>query len=170
MKNYAYSGGKKREGSEFWNADYGYMDSGIDGCLESNGYDTYVNAWGLTVERMMYLAAECYIREGQISKGLDLVNQVRQKRIDAEHYQPFTASTEAEAMEELQRAKFIECIATFENFFDRKRWNSEAAYRKNITRHVPESGDYTITPESQYWVIPFPLKVMQNNPTFKQNY
>lgn len=165
VKNYAYS-----EGSEFWNADYGYMDSGIDGCLESNGYDAYVNAWGLTVERMMYLAAECYIREGQISKGLDLVNQVRQKRIDAEHYQPFTASTEAEAMEELQRAKFIECIATFENFFDRKRWNSEAAYRKNITRHVPESGDYTITPESQYWVIPFPLKVMQNNPTFKQNY
>ena len=170
VKDYAYSGGKESEGEEFWNADYGYMDSGIEGCLESNGSDAYVNAWGLTVERVMYLAAECYIREGQISKGLELVNKVREKRIDADHYKPFTATTEAEAMEELQQAKFIECIATFENFFDRKRWNTEEKYKKNITRHVPDSGDYTITPESPLWVFPFPVQVMNNNPTFKQNY
>ena len=73
-------------------------------------------------------------------------------------------------MEELQQAKFIECIATFENFFDRKRWNTEEKYKKNITRHVPDSGDYTITPESPLWVFPFPVQVMNNNPTFKQNY
>ncbi len=166
VRDYAYSGGKKREGSEFWNADYGEMDSGIPGCLESNGYDAYVNAWGMTVERTMYIAAECYIRTGKTDKGLELVNAVRQYRIDTDHYKPFTATTEKEAMELLQRAKFIECIATFENFFDRKRWNSEENYKKNITRHVPESGNYTITPESQYWVMPFPVKVMQNNPTF----
>ena len=168
VKDYAYSGGKESEGEEFWNADYGYMDSGIEGCLESNGSDAYVNAWGLTVERVMYLAAECYIREGQISKGLELVNEVREKRIDADHYKPFTATTEAEAMEELQQAKFIECIATFENFFDRKRWNTEEKYKKNITRHVPDSGDYTITPESPLWVFPFPVQVMNNNPYILQ--
>lgn len=169
VKDYAYSDGTVESGNEFWNADYGAMDSGIDGALEATGEDAFVNPWGITVERMMYLAAECYIRTGEIQKGLDLINRVREKRIDPQHYQPFTASSEKEAMALLQRAKFIEDIGSYENFFDRKRWNSETAYKKNITRHIPDVGDFTITPESQYWVMPFSLKVMQNS-DYKQNY
>lgn len=170
VKNYAYSGGEAIEGDEFWNADYGALDSGIDGCLEANGYDAYCNSWGITAERMMYLAAECYIRTGKIHTGLDMINIVRKKRIDSEHYKDFTAVSEKEAMQLLQRAKFIECIGSYENFFDRKRWNSEDAYKKNITRHLPDIGDYTITPTSQYWIFPFPLNVINNNKNFKQNY
>lgn len=166
---YAYDG-EIEDGNEFWNADYGYWDSGIDGCLEANGYDVYLNPWGITVERMMYLAAECYIRNGDVNSGLALVNKVREKRIHPDYYQPLVAQTEKEAMESLQKAKFIECIGSYENFFDRKRWNSETEYRKDIVRHLPDIGDFTISYDSPLWIQPFPVQVIQNNPSFSQNF
>lgn len=165
VKDYAVDGGYP-----YWDAKYGEWDSGIEGCLEASGYDAYCNAWGLTVEHMMYLAAECHIRKGDIQTGLDLVNKVRQFRIHPDSYTPLTASTEKEAMEKLQRAKFIECIGSFWNFFDRKRWNTEEKYRKTITRDLQDCGTFSIAPDSKLWVFPFPLRVMQNNSTFKQNY
>ncbi|MBO5456323.1 MAG: RagB/SusD family nutrient uptake outer membrane protein [Muribaculaceae bacterium] len=154
----------------FWNPVYGKSDTGIDGCLEAVSYAVFVNPWGLTVERIMYLAAECLIRTGEIQRGLDLVNKVRKCRIDPEVYQPFTASNEKEAMDKLQPAKFIECIGSYENYFDRKRWNTEDAYKKTITRTVPDAGTFSISPESPLWVQPFPVEVITYNSTFKQNY
>ena len=154
----------------FWNPVYGKSDTGIDGCLEAVSYAVFVNPWGLTVERIMYLAAECLIRTGEIQRGLDLVNKVRKYRIEPEVYQPFTASNEKEAMDKLQPAKFIECIGTYENYFDRKRWNTEDAYKKTITRTVPDAGTFSISPESPLWVQPFPVEVMTYNSTYKQNY
>ncbi len=160
----------KSYGSPYWDTNYGYYDSGIEGCREAIGYEANVNPWGMTVEQVMYLAAECRIRSGRIQEGLDLVNKVRQYRIDADNYRPFTASTEQEAMELLQRAKFIECIGSYVNFFDRKRWNSETAYSKTIIRDLGDYGSYSISPDSKLWIFPFPIKVMENNSTFRQNY
>ena len=109
----------------------------------------------------MYLAAECYIRTGEIQKGLDLINKVREKRIDTEHYKTFTASNEKDAMELLQRAKTIECIGSYMNFFDRKRWNTEEAYKKTLVRDLGELGKFSIAPDSKLWIFPFPTTVMQ---------
>lgn len=156
--------------SDYWDEEYGEEDSGIPGCLEAYGYQVYCTPWGFTVEDVMYMAAECYIRTGKIQEGLDLVNKVRKNRIDTEHYQPFSASTEKEAMALLQRAKFIECIGSYINFFDRKRWNTEADYKKTIVRDLGEVGKFTLAPDSKLWVWPFPLRVMENNSNFKQNY
>lgn len=164
VKDYA-----KSSGAPFWDDYYGEMDSGIEGCVEANG-DAYCNPWGITVEQIMYLAAECEIRGGHIQEGLDLVNKVRKFRIDEEHYADFSASSEDEAMSLLQRAKFIECIGSYVNFFDRKRWNSEDKYKKVITRDLGELGQFSIAPDSKLWVQPFPNRVMENNSTFKQNY
>lgn len=152
-----------------WNLIYGEESTGVEGSLSFSGWDTYKNAWGLTVESVKYIAAECLIRSGQIDKGLAHVNDVRKFRIDPDKYADFTASTEKEAMELLQRAKFIEFLMTFENFFDRKRWNTEDAYKKDIVRDIPGIGTYSISPESPLWILPIPIAVMNNNPTFKQN-
>lgn len=167
--DYGYSGEKKPM-AEIWSSMYGMVISGVVGSKCFMGFDTYKNTWGLTVESMKYVAAECYIRDGRIDEGLELVNDVRECRIDPAKYQPFTASTVSEAMEKLQDAKFIEFLMTFENFFDRKRWNSETDYAASITRNVPGVGTYTISPESPLWVLPIPIAVMQTNPTFSQNY
>ena len=170
--DYGYSG-YPEEGEELWNPMYGEMNTGIEGSLSFTGYDTYKNPWGITVEQMMYVAAECHIRSGAaggVQKGMEMINHVRTFRIDPDKYTPWSASTEQEAMAYLQQAKFIENIATAENFFDRKRWNTEEDYKMTVTREIPGVGTYSIAPESPLWVLPFPNSVIQNNPTFTQNY
>ena len=87
-----------KDHSDFWDAEYGEADTGIPGCLEAYGYQAYITGWGFRVEQIMYLAAECYIRTGEIQKGLDLINKVREKRIDTEHYKTFTSSTERDGI------------------------------------------------------------------------
>lgn len=159
-----------KDHSSFWDAEYGEADTGIPGCLEAYGYQAYITGWGFRVEQIMYLAAECYIRTGEIQKGLDLINKVREKRIDTEHYKTFTASNEKDAMELLQRAKTIECIGSYMNFFDRKRWNTEEAYKKTLVRDLGELGKFSIAPDSKLWIFPFPTTVMQKNPSFHLNY
>ena len=151
-----------------WSLDYGKMYSGIEGVRMFMGWSTCCNVYGLTSEQLHYLAAECLIRTGEIDEGLELVNAVRQLRV--ENCQPFTAQTEEEAMPLLQRAKFVEQFGTPFNFFDRKRWNSESAYRKNVTHSLGSLGTYTLTPESPLWVMPFPVNAVRYNPTLTQNY
>lgn len=160
--------------SRAWSYLMGYMLSGVPGAYMFTGMSAYVNAYGITAERMYYTAAECLIRTNKIQQGLDLVNKVRKYRIDAEHYEPLSANTEVEAMALLQPCKWIECIATYENFFDCKRWNSEPNYRKTITRTLYDDDMnptvYELDPDSPLWVFPFPADAVSRNTTLTQNY
>ena len=153
-----------------WNSMFGMMYTGVPGSLMYFSMSSWLNCWGITTDRMYYTAAECYIRTGQVQKGLDLINTVRQLRIDTDHYAPLTATTEAEAMAVLQDCKWIECIDTYENFFDTKRWNSEPAYARTITRNLGDLGTFSIAPTSKLWVLPFPLNVTRINSSLTQNY
>lgn len=169
VKNYALCYGV----DPVWSQEYGERMSGVTGSLQFSSFNLYWNNWGITSDRMYYTAAECYIRSGKIQEGLDLVNKVRKYRIDPQHYADFTASTEETAMKLMQRAKWIECIATYENFFDCKRWNSEDKYKKTITRNMPVGGKtytYSIAPDSKLWVFPFPVNATRYNSTLTQNY
>lgn len=169
VKNYALSYGV----DPIWSQEYGEEQSGVTGSLYFQSFDIYWNNWGITSDRMYYTAAECYIRTGKYQEGLNLVNKVRKYRIDPAVYHDFTASDEATAMALLQKAKWIECIACYENFFDCKRWNSEDKYKKTITRTMPV-GDtthkFSITPDSKLWVFPFPSNATRYNTTLTQNY
>ena len=151
-----------------WNLSYGQMFSGIDGVRMFMGWGTSCNVYGLTSEQLHYVAAECLIRTGHIDEGLALVNAVRKLRV--EDCQPFTASTEQQAMALLQQAKFIECLSTPFNFMDRKRWNTETAYRRTVSHRLGTLGTYTLQPESPLWVQPFPVNAVRYNPTLTQNY
>ena len=149
------------------------------------GFFAEVNPWGITTERNLYTLAECLIRTGQIDEGLAEVDRVRIHRIHPDYYTPFAGrgiTDEAQAMALLQEAKWIECIGTFENFFDCKRWNSEEPYKKAITRTIPaQDTDYdgvpdteemvfTLEPDSPLWVFPFPYDAVQHNSSLTQNY
>lgn len=121
-----------------WNAMYGSMMAGVVGSEVCMNMTACTTAYGITVERTYYLAAECLIRTGKIREGLALVDKVRAKRVEA--YQSYASlydanpMTEQEAIALLQKAKWIECIGSYENFFDCKRWNSEDDYKQSITR------------------------------------
>ncbi|MGI6223796.1 MAG: RagB/SusD family nutrient uptake outer membrane protein [Prevotella sp.] len=160
--------------SPAWSTLYGYLMSGIPGSAMYYAMSSYINAYGITSDRMYYTAAECYIRTGQVQKGLDLINQVRQYRIDAAHYQPLQADNEKDAMALLQPCKWIECICTYENFFDCKRWNTESDYRRTITRTLYDSEGnaktYSLSPDSPLWVFPFPQNATTRNSSLTQNY
>lgn len=153
-----------------WDLMYGEMFSGIPGTACYNGWDTMGNVWGLTSDRVYYLLAECLIRTGKTEEGLAFVDRVRKYRV--ENAQPFAAKgvSEKDAMAMMQKAKWVECIATFENFFDCKRWNTEEPYARSLTHELGEYGNYTIKPDSPLWVLPFPLNVTRINPSMTQNY
>ena len=169
VKDYAYMFGMVAPGFEVWNSTYGESMGGVKGTLFFYGMSSYTNIFGITTERMYYTAAECYIRTNQIDEGLELVNTVREYRIHPDYYEEFKASTEEEAMTLLQKAKWIECISTYENFFDCKRWNSEEKYKRTITRQLP-TGTYSIDPDSPLWIFPFPANAVRYNSSLTQNY
>ncbi len=127
------------------------------------------NTGGITTEQMYYVAAECNIRTGDIQKGMNLINQVRQYRVAPGKYAPLTASTEAEAMAVLQRCKRIECLFTYNTFADMKRWNTESAYAATVTRNL-EGNSYSLSPTSDLWVSPFPQDATTYNSSLTQNY
>lgn len=144
-----------------------------DGCRQSNISDARWNVWGLRSESMYYLKAECLIRSGKISEGLAQIDKVRATRIEnPEIYAEKTGLTEAQAMKLLQDSKRFEFMKTFENFFDRKRWNSEDAYKTNIVRDLSSLGlgTYSLSPESPIWVFPFPMNATKHNKSLTQNY
>ncbi len=157
-----------------WSELYGLMFTGLSGCKLYFGWYASVNEYGINSDRMYYTAAECYIRTGSIRKGLELVDQVRAYRV--ENYESFVdmydkqTLSEEEAMALLQKAKWIECIATYENFFDCKRWNSESQYKRTITRDLGDFGTYSIEPDSPLWILPFPADAVRYNSSLTQNY
>lgn len=160
-------------GYPVWDEFYGAVLSGVPGCKFCSAFSLYWNNWGVTSDRMYYLTAECLIRTGKIAEGLALVNQVRERRIAPDCYTAFSAENEKDAMALLQKAKMVECIACYENFFDRKRWNTEKDYMKTITRTLPlTDGDksFSIRPDSPLWIFPFPLNATRHNPNLTQNY
>lgn len=130
-----------------------------------------INVWGLRSEQMYYVLGESLIRTGHIDEGLDQVDKVRKFRIHPEFYKPFkgTVSTEREAMALLSKAKTVECIISFENFFDCKRRNTEPEYAADVVHHMDEFGDFTIRPGSPLWIYPFPMNAVNYNPSLTQN-
>lgn len=153
-----------------WGAPYPTVP---EGCLQSNIGDARWNVWGLRSESMYYIKAECLIRSGKISEGLAQIDKVRATRIeDPEIYADKTGLTEAAAMKLLQDSKRFEFVKTFEDFFDRKRWNSEEAYKTTIVRDLTSLGlgTYSLSPDSPLWVFPFPMNATKYNKSLTQNY
>lgn len=157
-----------------WSPLFGMMLSGVMGSAMYYGANAYANTFGITSDRMHYTLAECYIRTGRIADGMALVNKVRQYRIHPDKYTELSADNETEAMALMQNAKWVECLSTYENFFDCKRWNTEPDYQRTITRTIMDmEGNmemFSIAPDSKLWVFSFPLSATRKNPTLTQNY
>ena len=151
-----------------WSLQYGKMYSGLDGVRMYMGWNAQCNVYGLTSEQLRYVAAECLIRTGKIDEGLALVDEVRAMRV--ENCSASSATTEQEAMAVLQKAKFVECIATPLNFMDIKRWNTEPQYQRTVTHRLGTLGTFTLQPQSPLWIQPFPLNAVRYNSTLTQNY
>ena len=154
-----------------WSLSYGKSFSGLDGIAMYMGFGAQCNIYGLTSEQLRYVAAECLVRTGHITEGLQLADQVRALRVEG--YEPFATrgvTSEAEAMALIQPAKWLEQIGTPFNFLDVKRWNSEPTYARTVSRRLGSLGTYRIGPDSKLWVMPFPANAVRYNDSLRQNY
>ena len=162
---------RQNESTPAWDPNRGKSQA-FEGARTFRPMGYMVNSWGLRTESMMYAAAESLIRIGKIKEGLEYIDRVRELRIEnASKFADMAQSLdEKEAMELLIKAKRIEFLGTFETFFDMKRWNSEASYRRNVIHNYGELGTYTIAPDSELWIFPFPASATSINKSLTQNY
>lgn len=135
------------------------------------GMMEYHNVAGLATPQMYILLAECYVRGGDIDKGMDMLDQLRKNRLPAESYTPLkgVATDEATAIERIKQISLSENIWTVWNFIQRKRWNVQPEWQTTLTHDFGANGVRTLSPNSELWVFPFPLSVIQGNPNVRYN-
>ena len=147
--------------------------------------NTYYSPLGLTTVDMYLTQAECYIREGKVTEAMDLLNQIREKRLV--NYTAITATSAEEAFGWLKRISRTENFATLKNFINLKRWNTEPAYQETLHKtiewdvntydsegNVIDTEHHVFTaelaPDSPLWIFPFPRNATNYNPNLTQNY
>lgn len=151
-------------------------------CLYAS--NTYYSPRGLTTVDMYLIQAECYIREGNIIEAMNLLNQIREKRIVP--YETVSVSSTEEAFTWLKKISRTENFATLKNFINLKRWNTETAYQETLHKTIEyeinvsdkdgnikvERRTFTaeLRPDSPLWIFPFPQNATNYNPNLTQNY
>lgn len=175
LKDYA----KNSDGGPFFDEDYVetlLTDKGAhhEGAAAArfglaNNKDPQFNDSGLRVPQIVMVKAEAQALSGKYKDAMKTLNDLRKLRVHPDYYKDLTANTEAEAMSHIMPYVITENLFTGWTFFTRKRWNTMPAYKKNYTRKLGDK-TYTLTPESQYWVVPFAQDVTDYNSTVKQNY
>jgi tetratricopeptide (TPR) repeat protein len=143
---------------------------GIDGVKLLMTATWNINNGGLSTVDMYLAKAECLIRTHRVKEGIDIINFIRERRIDPDIYAPLpTAVSEAEAMMYLKKLSRIECLFTCKNYLNIKRWNTEDAYKETINRTI-NGVTYSLKPDSPLWIFPFPQNATSYNPHLTQNY
>lgn len=147
----------------------------------------YYSLLGLTTVDMYLTQAECYIREGNVTEAMNLLNQIREKRIVTGQYEARSASSTEEAFAIMKNISRTENFATMKNFINLKRWNTETAYQETLTKTIewnvniydnegnitgsePHSFSAELAPDSPLWIFPFPQNATTFNPNLTQNY
>lgn len=133
------------------------------------GSRSRLSNFGITVEEVYLIKAECQARTNDIAGAMKSVNEVRKYRIHPDSYRDMTASTVVEAVKKISNVKQVELFGGYQNFVDIKRLNTESEYRTTISRTLLGE-TYLLPPDSDLWIMPFPIDAVANNPTLTHNY
>lgn len=155
-----------------------FFDEGSGAALwdSSIGYTKFFySTVGLRTAEVYLIKAEAEARLGQTEASTATLNQLRSKRIEGSRAVLTTPSTEQEAMQNVIDERRRELLFGFHRFWDLKRFNTEPAYQKTLTRTFPlvdanvEHRTYTLAPDSKLYIIPFPVDVREKNPNMTNN-
>lgn len=128
----------------------------------------YPNNRGLNVGEMWITEAEALCREGDIDGALNALNTLARKRHVAGTYEDVTERDPETLLQLILDERRRECMFKGTRWFDLKRLNKEPRFAKTVT-HSYFEGTYTLEPNSPHYVLPFPLKVINANPSIEQN-
>ena len=155
-----------------------YFDEGSGAALWNTSL-TYAKfqymAVGMRTAEVYLILAEAKARQNDLSGAVEVLNQLREKRIKGTEAVLPEQATQREMMQEIINERRKELLFGFSRFWDLKRFNTEADYAKTITRVFPlvstnvEQKTYTLKPDSRLYVIPFPLAAREKNPNLTLN-
>ena len=128
----------------------------------------YPNNRGLNVGEMWITEAEALCREGDIDGALNALNTLARKRHVAGTYEDVTERDPDRLLQLILEERRRECMFKGTRWFDLKRLNKDPRFAKPVT-HSYFEGTYTLEPNSPHYVLPFPLKVINANPSIEQN-
>ncbi len=116
MHNYYEPGNIIKDSTDSYNYLYGQIYSGLAGVpiFFPASFSYQQNAGGMTSSDLYLMKAECLIRNNRIDDGMDVINEIRLRRIYP--YAPISAASEADAMKLLQKTARIEFLFTWRNF------------------------------------------------------
>lgn len=117
---------------------------------------------GITTAEVLLIQAEGYARSGQISEAMNSLNALMVKRWKAGAFIPFTANSQAEALDKILVERRKELIYRGLRWTDLRRLNLEGG-NITLTRNV-NATTYTLNPNSNLYVYPIPPMEMQYNP------
>mgnify|MGYP000470658358 FL=1 len=129
-------------------------------------------AVGMRTAEVYLILAEAMARLNDLSGSVEVLNQLREKRIKGSEAVLPEPATQREMMQEIINERRKELLFGFSRFWDLKRFNTEADYAKTITRTFPlvtttvEQKIYTLKPDSRLYIIPFPVAAREKNPKF----
>lgn len=150
--------------------DYGTVLIGIPATMTAE-FSPNWNNFGLKTSQMLLILAECELHKGKVDPAMGYLDRLRKNRIQAEKYAPLQGAVTdlADAIAHYKQTAHGENIYSYYNFVDRKRWTRLPDFRETYTRTIQDK-TYTLTPESDMWIFPFPQNVTSINPSIKQNY
>lgn len=123
--------------------------------------------YSLGVPEVLLIKAECLARRGADAQAIELINQLRQKRLIK--YEPLNPSDSVlgEVLKERRRELFYHGGL---RLFDLKRFNREADLKQDIYRFKSDSTVLAkLTPQSPRYLMEFSPMVIANNPNMQQN-
>src|SRR5690606_29908557 len=130
---------------------------------------------GMKTPETYLMLAECFARQDNYEKAIDVLNRLRRTRIAGEGAILGVPATRQETMTLIIDERRKELPFGYHRFFDLKRLNLEPEYAKTLVRNFPlvsqavPQKTYKLAPDSRMYIIPFPRDVMERNPNIRPN-
>ena len=130
-------------------------------------YSSYIKfSTGISTPEIYLMAAECKVRMGDVAEGIDLLNQLRARRI--KDVTPLAAGTAEEALrlvlEERRRELFNHSV---ERLIDIKRLAKDPATRVTVRHELPDGVTIEVDGNDSRMILPIPPQVLKFNTGMK---
>ncbi|WP_212001588.1 RagB/SusD family nutrient uptake outer membrane protein [Chitinophaga sp. HK235] len=121
---------------------------------------------GFATPELYLIAAECEARIGDPARAIQLMNTLRDSRI--ENNQPLVANTSDDALRLVleERRREMPFMGST-RLIDLKRLNKDPRFAKTIT-HTQGVQTFTLPPNDKRYILPVPPKVLAVNPNIPQ--
>ncbi|AYD49069.1 RagB/SusD family nutrient uptake outer membrane protein [Arachidicoccus soli] len=114
---------------------------------------------GIATDEMLLTRAECFVRVGQIQKGVTDLNNLLMMRYKTGSFIPYTISSQKSALDTILLERRKELVMRGLRWTDLKRLNKEGA---SITiKRTTLSNNFTLFPNANFYALPIPSNIIQ---------